>query len=101
MSDELLQFIIVVGLGAVCFGCGYLIAFILTCHKYRDEMIKPVSGATISRPANGNREIHLRNRRCGKCNDPKRGGSRRISPSCRLRPQSEPVSASPSSSSSI
>jgi hypothetical protein len=40
MSDELLQFIIVVGFGALCFGCGYLIAFIVTRNKYRDEMIK-------------------------------------------------------------
>jgi hypothetical protein len=40
MSDELLQFIIVVAFGAVCFGCGYLIAFIVTRNKYRDEMIK-------------------------------------------------------------
>jgi hypothetical protein len=40
MSDELLQFIIVVAFGALCFGCGYLIAFIVTRNKYRNEMIK-------------------------------------------------------------
>jgi hypothetical protein len=30
----------VVAIGALCFGCGYLIAFIVTRNKYRDEMIK-------------------------------------------------------------
>jgi hypothetical protein len=40
MGDELLQFIIVVAFGALCFGCGYLIAFIVTRNKYRNEMIK-------------------------------------------------------------
>jgi hypothetical protein len=40
MNDELLQFIIVVAFGALCFGCGYLIAFIVTRNKYRGEMIK-------------------------------------------------------------
>ena len=40
MSNELLQFIIVVAFGALCFGCGYLVAFIVTRNKWRDEMIK-------------------------------------------------------------
>ena len=40
MSDELLQFIIVVAFGAFCFGCGSIIAFIVTRNKYRNEMIK-------------------------------------------------------------
>ena len=40
MSDEVLQFIIVVGFGALCFGCGCLTAFTVTRNKYRDEMIK-------------------------------------------------------------
>ena len=40
MSDELLQFIIVVAFGALCFGCGYLVAFIVTRNKWRDEMIR-------------------------------------------------------------
>jgi hypothetical protein len=40
MSDELLQVLLVVAFGALCFGCGYLIAFIVTRNKYRDEMIK-------------------------------------------------------------
>jgi hypothetical protein len=35
-----LQFIILVGFGALCFGCGYLTAFIVTRNKWRDEMIK-------------------------------------------------------------
>ena len=37
--SELLQFIIVVGFGALCFGCGYLTGFIVTCNHWR-EMIK-------------------------------------------------------------
>ena len=40
MSDEVLQFIIVVGFGALCFGCGCLTAFIVTRTKFRNEMIK-------------------------------------------------------------
>jgi len=28
------------GFGALCFGCGYLTAFIVTRNKWRDEMIK-------------------------------------------------------------
>jgi hypothetical protein len=40
MSNELLQFIIVVAFGALCFGCGSIIAFIVTRNKYRNEMIK-------------------------------------------------------------
>jgi hypothetical protein len=35
-----LQFIIVAAFGALCFGCGYLVAFIVTRNKWRDEMIK-------------------------------------------------------------
>jgi hypothetical protein len=38
--SELLQFIIVIAFGALCFGVGYLTAFIVTRNKYRDEMIK-------------------------------------------------------------
>jgi len=40
LMSELLQFIIVVAFGALCFGCGYLTAFIVTRNKFRDEMIK-------------------------------------------------------------
>jgi hypothetical protein len=40
MSDEVLQLIIVVGFGALCFGCGCLTAFIVTRTKFRNEMIK-------------------------------------------------------------
>jgi hypothetical protein len=40
MSDEVLQFIIVVGFGALCFGCGCLTAFTVTRTKFRNEMIK-------------------------------------------------------------
>ena len=37
--SELLQFIIVVGFGALCFGCGYLTGFIVTRNRWH-EMIK-------------------------------------------------------------
>ena len=40
VMSELLQFIIVIAFGALCFGCGYLTAFIMTRNKWRDEMIK-------------------------------------------------------------
>jgi hypothetical protein len=36
MSD-LSQFAIVAGFGALCFGCGYLIAFIVTRNRFRDK----------------------------------------------------------------
>ena len=36
----LLQIIIVIAFGGLCFGCGYLTAFILTRNRWRDEMIK-------------------------------------------------------------
>ena len=34
------QFMIVAGFGAICFGCGYLIALIVVRNQWRDEMIK-------------------------------------------------------------
>jgi len=35
--SELVQFIIIVAaFGGLCFGCGYLIAFIVTRNKWRD-----------------------------------------------------------------
>jgi hypothetical protein len=37
----ILQFVIVVALGGLCFGCGYLVAFIVTRNKWHDEMIRP------------------------------------------------------------
>ena len=40
VMSELLQFIIVAAFGALCFGCGYLIAFFVTRNRWRDEMIK-------------------------------------------------------------
>ena len=40
MSEPLLEFIIVFALGALCFGCGYLTALIVTRTKFRNEMIK-------------------------------------------------------------
>jgi len=30
----------VVAFGGLCFGCGYLVSFIVTRNKWRDEMIK-------------------------------------------------------------
>jgi hypothetical protein len=38
--SELLQFTIVATFGALCFGGGYLTAFIVTRNHWRDEMIK-------------------------------------------------------------
>jgi hypothetical protein len=40
MSQLLPQVIIVVAFGAICFGCGYLTAFLVTRNQWRDEMIK-------------------------------------------------------------
>ena len=40
VMSELSQTIIVVSFGALCFGFGYLAAFIVTRNKWRDEMIK-------------------------------------------------------------
>jgi hypothetical protein len=39
MSEQLQQFIIVAAFGGLCFGCGYLIAYVVTRNKWRDEMI--------------------------------------------------------------
>ena len=38
--SELSQFAIMAAFGGLCFGCGYLIALIVTRNKWRDEMIK-------------------------------------------------------------
>ena len=38
--SELLQFIFVVGFGAICFGCGFLTSFIVTRKRWRGEMIE-------------------------------------------------------------
>jgi predicted permease len=38
--DQLLQYVIVVAFGALCFGCGYLAAFFVTRNHWRDEMIR-------------------------------------------------------------
>jgi hypothetical protein len=48
MSQLLPQVIIVVAFGAICFGCGYLTAFIVTRNQWRDEMITCVNLKTIS-----------------------------------------------------
>jgi hypothetical protein len=40
MSEPLLEFIVVFAFGALCFGCSYLIAFIVTRTKFRNQMIK-------------------------------------------------------------
>ena len=39
--SELLQFIIVVAFGALCFGCGCLTAFIVTRNHWRDDQAWP------------------------------------------------------------
>jgi len=40
MNQLLLQVVIVVTFAALCFGGGYLTAFIVTRNQWRDEMIK-------------------------------------------------------------
>ena len=40
MNQLLLQVAIVMAFGAFFFGCGYLIAFIVTRNRFRKEMIK-------------------------------------------------------------
>ena len=40
MRELLLEFGTVVAFGALCFGCGYLTAFIVTRHRFRNEMIR-------------------------------------------------------------
>jgi hypothetical protein len=40
MSQLLLQVVIVAAFAALCFGCGYLTAFIVTRNRWRDEMIE-------------------------------------------------------------
>jgi hypothetical protein len=40
MQEQLLQFGIMALFGALCFGFGYLTAFIVTRNRWRDEMIK-------------------------------------------------------------
>ena len=38
--SELLQLVIVVAFGELCFGCGYLTGFIVTTQPLADEMIE-------------------------------------------------------------
>jgi hypothetical protein len=83
MSDEVLQFIIVVGFGALCFGCGCLTAFIVTRTKFRNEMIK--RGVARYNQQTGKWEwgeppTEPKEPRTWKVSE--RGGSRRTSPSC-------------------
>ncbi len=40
MSELLLQVVIQMAFGAVCFGVGYLTAFIITRNRWRDYMIR-------------------------------------------------------------
>ena len=40
ISEPLLELIVVSTVGALCFGCGYFAAFIVTYAKFRDEMVK-------------------------------------------------------------
>jgi hypothetical protein len=59
--SELLQFIIVAAFGALCFGGGYLTAFIVTRNKWRDEKIKRGVARYTGTPANGNGESCRKN----------------------------------------
>jgi hypothetical protein len=43
MSQLLLQVLIVVGFGALCFGCGYLTAFFVARNRWRDEIKRGVA----------------------------------------------------------
>ena len=63
---EGVQVLIVVAFGALCFGCGYLTAFIVTRNKWRDEMmlkrgVRPLQLAHrqmgMGQAAEGNRDI--------------------------------------------
>src|SRR5262249_8780954 len=38
MNEQYSQFIIVAGFGVICFGFGYLIAFVVVRNQWRDEM---------------------------------------------------------------
>ena len=40
ISEPLLELIVVSTVGALCFGCGYFAAFIVTYAKFRNEMVK-------------------------------------------------------------
>ena len=40
MNQLALQVLIVMAFGALCFGCGYLTAFIVTRNKWRDETMR-------------------------------------------------------------
>ena len=55
MSERLL-FIIMAAFALLCFGCGYLTAFVVTRNKWRDETIERRIAPTIGTPANGNGE---------------------------------------------
>ena len=75
MNQLALQVLIVVAFGAICFGCGYLTAFIMTRNKWRDEMIR--RGAARYNSHKWEWGSHRRNQGRGKCSE--RGGSRRTS----------------------
>ena len=49
MSQLLLQVVIVVALGAFCFGGGYLTGFIVTRNRWLDEMIKRGVARSVGR----------------------------------------------------
>jgi hypothetical protein len=40
MNQLVLENLIVAAFGAVCFGCGYVTAFIVLRNRWRDQMIK-------------------------------------------------------------
>jgi hypothetical protein len=40
MGEQLMQFGVMGAFGALCFGCGYLVAFIVTRNRFRNEAVK-------------------------------------------------------------
>ena len=79
--SERLQFIIFMAFGAFCFGSGVLTAFIVTRNKWRDEMIK----RGVARYKLADRQMGMggtAERTRDVESAVRRGGLRRISPSC-------------------
>jgi hypothetical protein len=63
MSQLLLQVVIVVALGAFCFGGGYLTGFIVTRNRWLDEMIK----RGVARSAKGSSYVNAGGRQGVQC----------------------------------
>jgi hypothetical protein len=50
----------VAAFGALCFGCGYLTAFIVTRNHWRDEMFLVFAFHSFHRNPKGNHKIEIR-----------------------------------------